>query len=79
MTFWKEGPTHNNGIKKPLAPRCSVAGDIDADPSAPNHQYPEYAKPVLVLTCRWLGTHSILMKASSSSECEVKGCQVNFM
>ena len=40
---------HNNGIKKPPAPRCSVAGDIDADPSAPNHQYSAYTKPVLVL------------------------------
>ena len=52
MTFWTEGPTHNNGIKKPPASQCSVAGDIDADPSAPNHQYSEYAKPVLVLICR---------------------------
>ena len=42
---------HNNGIKKPPASRCSVAGDIDADPSVPNHQYSEYAKPVLVLIC----------------------------
>ena len=41
---------HNNGIKKLLAPRYSVAGDIDADPSAPNQKdYSEYAKPVLVL------------------------------
>ena len=39
--FWTEGPTHNNGIKKPSASRCSVAGDIDADPSAPNRKnYP---------------------------------------
>ena len=42
----------NNGIKKPPASLCSVAGGIDADPSAPNHQYSEYAKPVLVLICR---------------------------
>ena len=52
MTFWTEGLTHNNDIKKPPAFRCSVAGDIDADPSAPNHQYSEYAKQVLVLICR---------------------------
>ena len=25
MTFWTEGPTHNYGIKKPPASRCSVA------------------------------------------------------
>ena len=25
MTIWTEGPTHNNGIKKPPASRCSVA------------------------------------------------------
>ena len=49
MTFLTEGSMHNNGTKKPL---CSVAGDIDADPSAPNHQYSEYAKPVLVLIYR---------------------------
>ena len=42
--LWTEGPTHNNGIKKLLAPRCSVAGDIDADPSAPKQMnYSEYA------------------------------------
>ena len=52
---------HNNGIKKLLAPRNSVAGDIDADPSAPNQKnYSEYAKPVLVLICHWLGTRSLL-------------------
>ena len=52
---------HNNGIKKLLAPRNSVAGDIDADPSAPNQKnYSEYAKPVLDLICHWLGTHSLL-------------------
>ena len=52
---------HNNGIKKLLAPRNSVAGDIDAYPSAPNQKnYSEYAKPVLVLICHWLGTHSLL-------------------
>ena len=39
---------HNNGIKKLLC--CSVAGDIDAGPSAPNHQYSEYVKLVLVQT-----------------------------
>ena len=62
---------HNNGINKLLAPRCSVAGDIDADPSAPNQKnYSEYAKPVLVLICHWLGTHSLL-KAFSSSKCYV--------
>ena len=33
MKLWTEGPTHNNGIKS----RCSVEGDIEADPSAPNH------------------------------------------
>ena len=32
MTFWTEG---NNGIKKPPTSRCSVAGDIDADPKLP--------------------------------------------
>ena len=32
MTFWTEG---NNGINKSTASRCSVAWDIDADPSAP--------------------------------------------
>ena len=79
VTFLTEGPTHNNGIKKHPASRCSVAGDIDADPSAPNHQYSEYAKPVLVLICRWMGPHSLLMKAFSSSECDVLGYQVNFM
>ena len=43
---------HNNGIKKPPAPRYNVAGDIDADSSAPTHKsYSEYAKPVLVLIC----------------------------
>ena len=26
--FWTEGPTHNNGIKKPPASQCSDAGDI---------------------------------------------------
>ena len=62
---------HNNGIKKLLAPRYSVAGDIDADPSAPNQKnYSEYAKPVLVLICHRLGTHSLL-KAFSSSKCDV--------
>ena len=59
---------HNNGIKKLLAPRCSVAGDIDADSSAPNQK--NYAKPVLVLICHWLGTHSLL-KTFSSSKCYV--------
>ena len=50
--FLTEGRTHNNGIKKLPAPRYSVAGDIDADPSAPNHKnYSEYVKPVLVLIC----------------------------
>ena len=69
--IWTEGPTHNNGIKDPPPPsRCSVTGDIDADPSAPNHKnYSEYVKPVLVLICHWLGTHSLLMKAFSSSKC----------
>ena len=48
VTSWTEGPTHNNGIKKLQAPRCSVAGDIDADSSAPNREnYSEYAKPVV--------------------------------
>ena len=47
--IWTEGPTHNNGSKKLLAPRYSVAGDIDADSYAPNQKnYSEYAKPVLV-------------------------------
>ena len=69
--FWTEGPTHNNGIKKPQAFRCSVAWDIDADPSASYHQYSEYAKPVIVLICHWLGTHSLLMKVFSSSKCDV--------
>ena len=69
--FWTEGPTHNNGIKKPPAFRCSVPWDIDADPSAPNHQYSEYAKPVIVLIYHWLGTYSLLLKAFSSSKCGV--------
>ena len=48
-----EGPTHNNGIEKPPASRCSVAGDIDADSLGPNRKnYSEYAKPLLVLICR---------------------------
>ena len=47
------------------------AGDIDANPSSPNHQYSEYAKLVLVLICHRLGTHSLLMKAFSSSKCDV--------
>ena len=51
MTIWTEGPTHNNGIKKPPASRCSVVGDIDADPSTPNHHYSEYAKTGASLTC----------------------------
>ena len=51
MTIWEEGPMHNNGIKNSPAFRCSVEEDIDADPSALNHQYSEYAKPVLVLIC----------------------------
>ena len=60
---------HNNGIKKLPASRYSVAGDIDADPSAPiQKNYSEYAKPVLVLICHWLGTH-LLLKAFSSSKC----------
>ena len=47
ITFWTEGPTQNN------ASRCSVAGDIDADLSVPNHKsYSEYTKPVLVLNSR---------------------------
>ena len=55
--LWTEGPTHKNGIKKLLTSRYSVTGDIDADPSAPNQKnYSEYAKPVLVLICHWLGT-----------------------
>ena len=29
---------HNNGIKKPPACRCSVAGDIDADPYSTKSQ-----------------------------------------
>ena len=29
---------HNNDIKKPPASGCSVARDINADPSAPNHK-----------------------------------------
>ena len=33
--FWTEGPTHNNDIKKTPSFRCSVEGDIDADPTAP--------------------------------------------
>ena len=62
---------HNNGIKKLLAPQYSVAGDIDADSSAPNQMnYSEYAKAVLVLICHWLGTHSLL-KAFSSAKCDV--------
>ena len=65
--------------RKPPGFRCSVAWDIDADPSATNHQYSEYANPVLVLICRWLGTHSFQMKTFSSSKCDVKGYQVNFM
>ena len=36
--LWTKGSTHNNGIKKLLATRYSVAGDIDADPSAPNQK-----------------------------------------
>ena len=68
---WTEGPTHNNGINKPQTYRCSLAWDIVVDPSAPNHQYLEYAKPVIVLICHWLGTHSLLIKALSSSKCNV--------
>ena len=69
--LWTEGPTHNNGIKRLLAPRYRVAGDIDADPSAPNQKnYSEYAKAVPVLICHRLGTHSLL-KAFSSSKCDV--------
>ena len=61
MTFLEGGPTHDIGIKKLQAPRYSVAGDIDANPSAQNQKdYSEYAKPVLVLICHWLGTHSLL-------------------
>ena len=77
--LWTEGPTHNNGIKKPQAFRCTVAWDIDADPSAPKHQYSEFAKLVIVLICHWWGTHSLLMKAFSSSKCDVSGYQINFM
>ena len=62
---------HNNGIKKPSASRCSVTGDNNSDHSASNHQYSEYGEPVLVLSCCWLGTHSLLMKAFSSSKCDV--------
>ena len=53
MTFWTEVPPHNNDIKKPPASRCSVAIDINADPSAPNQKNysKEYTKPVLVLIC----------------------------
>ena len=52
---------HNNGIKKLLAPRFSVAGDINADRSASNQKnYSVYEKPVLVPNCHWLGTHSLL-------------------
>ena len=70
---------HNNGIKKHPDSRCSVAGDIGADPSGPNHQYSDYVKWVLNLICRRLGTHSLLMKAFSSLKCDVKGYQVNFI
>ena len=43
---------HDNGIEKSPAPRYSVAGDIDADSSAPNYKnYSGYAKPALVLIC----------------------------
>ena len=40
---------HNNGIKKPPAPRYSVTGDIDADSSAPKSQelYRASASPFL--------------------------------
>ena len=59
--FWTEGPTHNNGIKKPPASLCSIAGDIDPDPLAPNHKnYSEYAKPVLVLIC-WGHTRLLIL------------------
>ena len=65
MIFWTEGSTHNNGIKKPPA-------SWSRRYSAPNHQnYSAYAKPLLVLICRWLGTHWLL-KAFSSSKCDVK-------
>ena len=50
--IWTESPTHNTGIKKSPVSLCSVAGDIDVDPSASNLQYYiqlEYVKPVLAL------------------------------
>ena len=38
---------HNTGTMKPPGSRCGVTGEIEADPSAPNHQnYLDYAKPV---------------------------------
>ena len=60
-------------------PLDTVLQDIDADPSAPNRKnYSEYVKPVLVLICYWLGTHSLLT-AFPISNCDVEGYQVNFM
>ena len=50
--FWAEGPTHNNDNKQPPGSQCSAEADIDADSSAPNYRYSEYAKPVLVPICR---------------------------
>ena len=67
-------PPHNNDTKKPPASGCSVAGDNNADSSAPNHNNysKEYTrtKTVLVLICRCLGTRSLL-KVFTSSKCDV--------
>ena len=59
---------HNNGIKKLLAPGNSVAGDIDADPSAPDQRnYSEYANT---------GANPNLPKAFSSSKCDDQCYQI---
>ena len=82
INFWTEGLTHNNDIKKPPASRCSVAGDIDADPSAPNHQYSEYAKSVLAQFAAdwghtrywWRHSHlrNVMLKAIKLISCDIQ-------
>ena len=52
MTFLDRGSNAYLWHQETPASRLSVAGDIDADLLAPNHQYSQYAKLVLVFICR---------------------------
>ena len=80
MTSLDRGSNALYGIKKLLAPGCSVAGDIDADPSAPNQKnYSEYAKPVLNSPNLPLAGDTLITEGILIFEMLCLGYQVNFM